>query len=72
MVFERAPLKVAFDIKPGSCPNPLDTASRRVLPVAVLGTADFDVSLIEVDSPRLEGVVPIQSPCEDVAAPFGG
>jgi hypothetical protein len=30
---------VYVDIKPGSCPNPLNTKSKGVLPVAILGTA---------------------------------
>jgi len=36
-------IEVPVDIKPTSCPNPLNVKSRGVLPVAILGTADFDV-----------------------------
>jgi hypothetical protein len=61
---------VALDIKPGSCPNPLNVKSRGVLPVAILGTADLDVEQIDTASIRLEGVAPIQSSFQDVAAPF--
>jgi len=63
-------LDVPLDIKPGSCPNPLNVTNRGVLPVAILGTADLDVTQIDVDSLRLEGVAPLRFAFEDVAAPF--
>jgi hypothetical protein len=63
------PLVVEVDIKPGSCPNPLNVKDKGVLPVAVLGTEDFDVFNIDPASIRLEGVAPIRSSYEDVAAP---
>ena len=50
-------------------PNPLNTKSKGVLPVAVLGTANFDVSDIDVSTLQLEGVSPLRSNIEDVAAP---
>jgi hypothetical protein len=61
---------VAVDIKPGSCPNPLSVESRGVLPVAILGTDDFDVAQVDPESVALEGVGPLRSALEDVAAPF--
>ncbi|MHC4736596.1 MAG: right-handed parallel beta-helix repeat-containing protein [Planctomycetota bacterium] len=61
--------RAAIDIKPGSCPNPLNVKSLGVLPVAVLGSEDFDVSSIDVASIRLAGVAPIRSSYEDVATP---
>ena len=39
-----------LDIKPGSCPNPLNPRSHGVLPVALLGTEDFDVTDVDVSS----------------------
>jgi len=63
------PVQVAVDIKPGSCPNPLNLASRGVLPVAILGTEEFDVTGIDTASIRLEGVSPVRSHYEDVATP---
>jgi len=60
---------VAVDIKPGSCPNPLNLASRGVLPVAVLGSQDFDVGSIDPGSIFLEGVPTIRTSYEDVASP---
>ena len=60
---------LALDIKPQSCPNPLNTKSQGVLPVAILGTANFDVTNIDAASIRLEGVAPVRSTFEDVATP---
>ena len=64
-------LAVAVDIKPGSCPNPLNVRSRSrdVLPVAIVGSEYFDVYDIDVSTLLLEGVAPIRSNYEDVAAP---
>jgi len=64
-----APLTVAVDIKPGSCPNPLNLKSRGVLPVAILGSEDFDVETIDIASIRLEGVTAVRSSIEDVSRP---
>jgi hypothetical protein len=58
-----------LDIKPQSCPNPMNTKSKGVLPVAILGTGDFDVTDIDVESISLEGVAPIRSSVEDVSTP---
>jgi len=75
---------VAVDIKPGSCPNPFNLKSRGVLPVAILGTEDFDVTLIDRGTLSLEwvgpirtsvevaGVTPTRTSTEDVATPFIG
>jgi len=67
---------VAVDIKPGSCPNPLNIKSQGVLPVAILGAAEFDVATIDPASIRLvygeTEVAPIRSSIEDVGAPFIG
>jgi hypothetical protein len=75
---------VRLDIKPNSCPNPLNVqlfefaedgipAKGGVLPVAVLGTVDFDVYDIDVSTLLLEGVPPIMQGggprVEDVATP---
>ena len=62
--------RVPIDIKPQSCPNPLNVKSKGLLPVALLGTADFDVSEIDPVSVRLAGVAPLRSNIEDVATPF--
>lgn len=61
---------VAVDIRPGSCPNPLNCKSKGVLPVAILGTAAFDVIEIDPATVRLAGVAPLRWDYEDVATPF--
>lgn len=61
---------VAVDIKPQSCPNPINVKSRGVLPVAVLGTAEFDVTTIDPASIRVAGVPVLRWALEDVATPF--
>ncbi len=63
-------IEVALDIKPESCPNPLNLRSRGKLPVAILGTADFDVSEIDSATVRLVGVAALRSKFDDVATPF--
>jgi hypothetical protein len=70
--FDLAPLRVDLDIKPGGCPNPFNGRSQGLFPVALLGTADFNVSDIDVDSLQLEGVDPFLVQYEDVAEPFAG
>jgi len=62
-------LAVAVDIKLGSCRNPLNVKSKGVLPVAILGTEDFDVNSIDVVSVRLAGVGAVRSAYGDVAGP---
>ncbi len=70
MTISRVPTEVAVDFKPGSCPNPLNLKSKGVLPFAILGTVEFDVSMIDPASIRLNGVAPLRSSIEDVAAPY--
>ena len=68
---------VAFDIKPGSCPNRLDVESTRVLPAAVLGSKALDVSKIDPQTLRLmvgqrpkKGIAPLKWAVQDVATPY--
>jgi hypothetical protein len=60
-----------IDIKPTSCPNPLNLKSKGVLPVAIVGSESFDVFSVDVASLCFAGVSPIRSSYEDVttAAP---
>ena len=62
-------IEVPVDIKPQSCPNPLNVKSKGVLPVAILGTVDFDVRTIDVATISLNGVAPIKSAFEDATTP---
>ena len=74
-----------LDIKPGSCPNPVNVRSRGVVPMAVVGTAAFDVTQIDRSTltlARTDGVggsvTPLTGPpgpgihVEDAATPFEG
>ena len=69
-------LSVYVDIKPGSWPNPINLKAKGVLPVAVLGTENFDVTLIDPETITLTRddvecfVVPIRWSYEDVATPY--
>jgi hypothetical protein len=59
-----------IDIKPGSCPNPLNPRSKGVLPAAILGTMDFDVHDIDPMTLVLEDAIePIWTAYEDVTTP---
>ncbi|MHC4118528.1 MAG: hypothetical protein ACYSWO_13595 [Planctomycetota bacterium] len=62
---------VDVDVKPRSCPNPLNVNSKGVLPVAVLGTDTFDVLDVDVTEVKLLGVEPIMelTSYEDVSTP---
>jgi hypothetical protein len=62
--------EVALDIHPTSCPNPLNMKGDGIMPVAILGTVDFDVSQVDPESVMLEGVGPIRWAMEDVATPY--
>ena len=65
-------LSVDIDIKPTSCPNPLNVRNQGVLPVAILGSENFDIGMIDVSSIRLADVAPIRSSIEDVSIPSEG
>jgi hypothetical protein len=49
-------LEVEIDIKPGSYPNSVNFNGSGVIPVAFLGSADFDVSTIDPTTLTLEGL----------------
>lgn len=65
------PSEPKVDIKPTSCPNPLNVNSNGVLPVAILGTAAYDVMQVDPGSIQLEGFSPLRWSYEDVAGPVG-
>lgn len=69
---EGIPIAVPVDIKPGSCPNPLDLKKGGTVPVALLGTADFDVATVDWSTLRLEGIEPSRIELEDVGTPYEG
>ncbi len=76
---------VLLDIRPGSCPNRLNTRSNARIRIAVVGTDVFDVSSIDMDSlmlQRADGVGGTVEPLrhgwrpmvfqQDVVTPFDG
>jgi hypothetical protein len=76
---------VDVDIKPGSCPNPINRSSRGVIPISILGTGNLDVADIDVSSVTLSradgiggAVAPNEGPpgphsvYEDTGTPFDG
>ena len=69
VVLHEIPKYVSVDIKPGSCPNPVNVKSKGMLPVAILGTEEFEVSAIDAASIFLNGVPAIRSSYEDAGGP---
>ena|GEM_PF-2402891 len=76
---------VRLDIKPGSCPNSFNRNSHGVVPVALVGTESFDVTMVDIPTVRLSRtdgvggeVAPNEGPpgphsvFEDVATPSTG
>jgi hypothetical protein len=63
-------IPVPVDIKPTSCPNPLNLKGNGVLPVAILGTEELDVTQVDPASVLLAGVAPLRWSLEDVATPY--
>ncbi len=49
-------ITVAIDIKPGSDPNCFNNDGHGVIPVAILGSADFDVTQVDPESVQLQGL----------------
>jgi hypothetical protein len=73
VVTEGCPIDVDIDIKPGSFPNSLNSNGHGVIPVAILGSADFDVAQIDVITlvfagleVRVKGNGSVQCSIEDV------
>lgn len=63
-------MTVPVDVRPRSCPNPLNTAGGGVLPAAVTGTETLDVTQINPATVKLEGVSPLRWSFEDVTTPY--
>lgn len=80
-----AELAASLDIKPGGCPNSFNPNSHGVLPVALVGSEELDVTQVDIASLRLaradgtgESVAPLEGPpgphteVADVSTPFEG
>ncbi|MHA2143015.1 MAG: prenyltransferase/squalene oxidase repeat-containing protein [Candidatus Thorarchaeota archaeon] len=71
-------ITVFVDIMPQSWPNPINTESKGVIPLAICGTEEFDVTTIDPASIRLtiegveDGVAPLRWSYENVATPYEG
>jgi hypothetical protein len=48
---------VTIDIKPGASPNPFNCGAQGSLPVAILATATFDPTTVDLSTVRLAGTV---------------
>ncbi|MBA2841016.1 hypothetical protein HNP87_001565 [Methanococcus maripaludis] len=70
-------IPVGFDVKPGSCPNPINIKSNGVQPMAIAGSEEFDVYDINVSTLKIgicvngeftefEGVAPLRWVYSDV------
>lgn len=44
------PIPVSIDIKPGSFPNSINLNSQGATPVAILGSSEFDVNDVDIDT----------------------
>jgi hypothetical protein len=72
------PVPVVVDIRPGLCPNNLRVESPLTIPIAVLGTLDFEVAAIEPGTVRLsrdgmtQEVEPVGWAYKDVGIPLIG
>jgi len=51
-----AEIEVKIDIKPGSFPNSFNINGKGVIPVAILGSDDFDVTCIDPESLTFSGL----------------
>ena len=49
-------IQVSIDIKPGSDPNCFSNDGNGVIPVAILGTVDFNVAQVDPTTVELEGL----------------
>jgi hypothetical protein len=70
-------IDVYVDIKPGSCPNPINLKKNGVTPAAILGTEDFDVMNIDPNTVMIgragdeyNDVAAVRWNYEDVATPY--
>ncbi|MHC4356854.1 MAG: hypothetical protein ACYS0H_29495, partial [Planctomycetota bacterium] len=63
-------IDVALDVKPTSCPNPLNVGSKGMLPIAIVGTEDFDVTQVDLATVQLMLVDPARGAYEDVCTVY--
>ena len=61
---------VPVDVKPATCPNPVNAGANGVLSVAIAGTGNAPATQIDPSSVKLAGVPALRSVIDDVATPF--
>ncbi|MCK5014252.1 MAG: FG-GAP repeat protein, partial [Candidatus Omnitrophica bacterium] len=60
---------INIDIIPKTCPNEFSIKGGGSMKVAILGSVDFDVNNIDIESVRLEGIAPVRSSFKDKSSP---
>ncbi len=77
-IVEYVVMEVGIDVKPGSYPNAININGHGVIPVAILGSAEFDVTHVDTGSlsfaglaMRVKGNSLPQCSVEDVSGPDG-
>jgi hypothetical protein len=63
-------IDVALDVKPTSCPNPLNVKAGGKLPVAIVGTEDLDVAQIDPATVRLMLLDPVLFDYDDICTAY--
>jgi hypothetical protein len=61
-----------LDVHPADCPNSVGVKSHGVIPMALVGDTELNVEGVDRASLLLEGIAPLRSALEDVAAPSSG
>jgi len=59
-------IEITVDIKPKDNPNCINSRSKGVVPLAIIGDSDFDVSTIDVTTIQINGISPVKYKHKDV------
>ncbi len=62
-------VSVLMNVRPGDCDSVINLKAKGVLPVAVLGGEYFDITQIEANSLKLEGISPLRVTFKDITQP---
>ena len=68
-IFPTAVHSIVLDIKPDSALNPLNRTSKGVIPVCVVGTEVFDVTMIDPATLQFADATPLRWNLEDLSTP---
>ena len=60
------PIPITIDIKPGSDSNTINIESNGIIPVAILGTTDFDATSVDPGTVLLADAYPVKWTMEDI------